>query len=67
MCPRGLICVGTSTVTINQDQVGLTETADYDVNGGRLGGGVNWKQYICFLTSSIYASERFLFPPYVIG
>ena len=41
MCPCGLIFVGTSTVPINQYQVELTASADYDVNGGRWGGGVN--------------------------
>ena len=61
MCPCGLIWVGTSTVPINQDQVGLTAMADYDVNGGRWEGGANWQQCVCFLTSRIYASERFLF------
>ena len=34
MYPRGLICVGTSTFPVNQDQGALTATADYDVNGG---------------------------------
>ena len=59
-----MIFVGTITVPINQDQVVLTATADYDINGGRRGGGVNWRRCVCFLTSRIYASENFLFPPY---
>ena len=43
MSPCDLICVGTSTFNRNQDQGDLTETADYDVNGGQRGGGVNWR------------------------
>ena len=64
MCPLGLVSVGTSAVPIDQDQVGLTATADYVLNGGRQGGGVNWRWCVCFLTSRIYANESILFPPY---
>ena len=59
MCPCGLILVGTSTVPINQYQVGSTATAGFDVNGGRRGGDVNRRRCVFFLTSRIYASESF--------
>ena len=65
MCPRGLICVGTSTVPINQNQVELMATADYDINVSHRGGGVNWWWCACFLTSNIYVSKIFLIPPYI--
>ena len=66
MCPRGHICMGTSTVSINQDQVGLMSTADYDVNGRCQRGGVNFQRCTCFLTSKIYWSRTFFSLPYIL-
>ena len=71
MSPCDLICVGTSTYPINQDQGGLTGTEGYDVNGGRLGRRCQlaavplfsqvkdlWEQELFFSTIYIFYSTK---------